>query len=198
MKRIGLYSFVLLSIFLVGAGCHSQAQHATASSANPKTPKAPAALSFVSDDGKSTLASFHIGYAKRGAIRVEQNPNSMISNTMLQALKMSNDRSADSDTLLLFFYTQGAQIYADKGLAVVTQEGTKHPAIGFCLLKPATPTVPVEINLISGFEGYAGSYMGPTDKSTGLRIWAFPLPPAPSRLTVKGLGGFSHIEFDVK
>jgi len=206
MKRFVLVPFALPFAFLVGAGCHVAAQQAQSSGAEAASaiktpaPNAPAEMTFVSDDGKSTLASFHVVYGKRGATRGEQDRYNPMNFHQYQALKTSQDRLGDSDTLLLILDISGVMIAADKTWAVVAQGGAKYPAIGVGRLKPATPSDQVEFTPISGKTGFLGMLMPPSDadKSNGQWIWVFRLPPPSSHLTLKGVSAFSHVEFDAK
>jgi len=114
MKRFKLISHALPFALLLGAGCHSVKQYIPAFSIKAWTHKAPAEMTFVSDDGKSTLTKFHVAYAKGGAIRQEQNPNNPMSWDELQALKTSESRLGDSDTLLLIFGIRGGAVSVGK------------------------------------------------------------------------------------
>jgi len=204
MKRFGLVSFALPFALLLGAGCHGVVQHIPTFGIKAQSPKAPAEMSFVSDDGKSSLAAFHIAYAKRGATRQELNPNFIITSFEYQTLKTSKDRLGDSDTLLLIFDVRGDDIMAERECAVVAQGGILHPAIvypamGFKRLNLATLADQVEIMLIPRVAGFEATVMSPPDedKNKGPWVSVFTLPPPYSHLTLQGVKGFSHIKFDL-
>jgi hypothetical protein len=157
---------MLISALLVGAGCHS-------------------GVSYVGDNGKS---SFYIAYAKGGAIRSEKGGSMFV-----QTLKMSNDRLADSDILLLIFDSNNEPLWIKPGCSLVAQDGTEYTPIGFTWHETANSLNLSDMTLTKNVTKF-----GFDPKSIRWAFIAFRLPPPSSHLTVKGIDGFSHIEFDLK
>jgi len=200
MKRIGLLSFALITALLIGVGCHAFAQNAPApgpkpaSGAKTQAPKTPPGMSFVSDDGKSTLASFHVAYAKGGPALSINGP----TGKSVQLPEMSKDRLPDTDTLLLVFDIKN-WISVDPNTAVVAQDGTKYVLLQFYPAKPEPNSGNGGMLIMSQYGTIMEFDLGPTENSANKTfILNFRLPPPSSHLTVKGIEGFSHIEFDVK
>jgi hypothetical protein len=109
---------------------------------------------------------------------------------------VSDDRQADSDTLLLIFEIKGELLWFDRSKCVLAaQDGTEYDWVGFNGgLKSETPTGPVDMTLV-GLSRAIG--MGPSETGEAAML-AFRLPPPSSRPTLKGLKGFPPIPVEVK
>ena len=154
-------------------------------------PWAQKPMTFVADDGKSTIASFHIAYGKWENLSSKTGEG-------IQALDITKDRSADADTLLLVFDLD-TWITLDSHPTVVAQDGTKYSLYRFFAAKPE-PNVGNGGSLVmSDSLGNVKALMIGVAGGPGPKTWvlAFHLPPPSSHVSLNGIEGFSHIEFDL-
>jgi len=149
--------------------------------------------SYVSDNGTTTIASFRVRYARRGASRVE---GSAGAGYTAQELRVSNARQPDSDALLLTFAIQGGNLYVDGTCVVVSEDSTAFPVLGTATLKLSGAVGALEMFVFP--PGFAGLYMEPEPQRAAVRVLVFRLPPTSGRVTLRGLGGFSPVLVNVR
>lgn len=187
MNRTGVWSLALMSASMVWAGSLEAAQGTPAIDNTAKT-------SYVSDSGKSILASWHVRYAKKGEERLVDEPPYVPYK--VQTLKMSADRQADSDTLLLIFEVKGETVWVERSECfLASQDGTAYDWVGFGTLIPATSTGPADMQPL---DVSTAAGLLPASTSGGAAFLAFRLPPRSSSLRLKGLKKFPPIAVDLK
>ncbi len=189
VMRLWLIILFLASLIIAG---RSEAVEGM-SNAQSTSLKGTASAAIVSEDGKTTISSLRVKYAKKGERRIERG---LASQFEVQSLKVTNKKESDSDVLLLFLKIKGEWLWIDHSCALISENGTQYKSFGFSVLKPKTLKDKINITLTDE-PGALGLYMPPVSNNVEEVVMAFSLPAAHQQLTLKGAKGFPKIKVDL-